>query len=220
MAKERQETHPEVTETVRKEAEKRLAWLGLSLKSIRGKSTLDVGASDRVIEKVARFEGAEDYISLDRTQNPLYREPYLKGTIVARANAIPLPDNNRELVLAWSGVPLHTKEKDEAEKILLEMERVISETGEIRINPPRLAFIERELIAKDPELEAVLGKGFRRTMKDAEILKKYRDEVTRRSTEFLLSAGFDVHLESLEGDERVDDFHKNLWIIKKRKNVN
>ncbi len=220
MTKEHLETHPEVAETVRKEAEKRLAWLGLSLEKIKGKPTLDVGASDRVIERAVRLEGSEDFISLDRTQDPRYREPYSEGTIVAKADSIPLPDKNRELILAWSGVPLHTKEKAEAVKILSEMERVISEKGEIRINPPRLAFIERELIARDPELEAVLGKGFRRTIRDGAVLKKYWDEASRRSTEFLLSEGFDVHLESLEGDERVDDFHKNLWIIKKRKNAN
>jgi hypothetical protein len=128
-------------------AEKRLSELGLTFEDLRNKRSLDLGSGTQIIERAAALKGISSVLSVDSREYVLSKRPEVKNGIVADIKAgIPqIGDETLDLVISHAGPPTISavsKVKEDFDRSLDEVLRMLKTGGEARLFPLRLRFIE------------------------------------------------------------------------------
>ncbi len=182
-APEQKSSHQEYAERIERN-------LGVSKKFLKNKKTLDVGAGDSSLAECYKDEKDISIIAID------IKEPKLKteGFVRADATQMPFEDESFDLILSMGGPVSILEDREQVEKIIKEIKRVLKSGGEARIGQGYLNANIFEPVKKDLELE--------------QIFKFFRG----KSLEFLQSFGFkqveEVEIESDKVDKERDYYYR------------
>jgi SAM-dependent methyltransferase len=198
-------------EELRHDADRMLDNLGLTLEDLRDKRVMDLGSGRGIISRVAKEAGIADVISVDDRKDRLSRHstmPRVAGT----APELPFADKSIDLILCHATVPGMTSNTKEVLKIIEELERIVTDKGEIRIWPPRLISLNR-----NNQLYRDLYAAFPENLKNWSQAEEDKAIMTV-STSWLQQRGYNITLVEKPKDPDQDErpLKNAYWVLRKR----
>lgn len=202
---------------VEREAQRILNSVGLTWEDVKAKNAVvDWGAGSCNLALTARKNNESFVISVDKKFPDRLRSASIRLVYDGNTQS-ELSDSSADLIISKQG-PLFVEPYDVfAMDSWREMNRVVTGAGEIRVFPNRLGFIETELAQKYPDFHDAKAKApTRRTLKDLQILKKYRTEAASLSEERLRYYGIKFSTQTPTGPTGLEEENLKFWILNKK----
>lgn len=164
-----------------------LADLGLTLDDVlQRKKVLDLGAEDAIVEKAAKIRGHDNtVISLSLGVPEKVRGAGL-SYVKAQAKQTPFRKEEFDLVISRNGPLYYLNTEIDTDTAIVEILRILKESGECRISPIRFGFIKQRLFSANPEYSNIHSKSpTRRSSRDLERLRYYTDLADEATIKYL-----------------------------------